>query len=160
MEVQKGGVWPDLLERNSGLLGQDTLKFQSSPLLSGAPNDGTARKLEETKTSGSLPGDPPQANFPHPWGSRAPARRAKALAGSANLYSLCPAPETWGPMCPMFQVAPPEQPVGSITSPCRLGPSGEYGEMKVQQEQTWPELSKIQTTEGRRREERGPSPCR
>lgn len=103
MEVQKGGVWPDLLERNSGLLGQDPLKFQSSPLLSGAPDHRTARKLEETKTSGNLPGDPPQANFPHPWGSRTPAQRAKGPGGISEPVFNLPSSrnqETYVPRAP------------------------------------------------------------
>lgn len=46
MEVQKGGVWPDLFKRNGSLLGgQDPLKFQLPSSL--GPLDGTARKLEK-----------------------------------------------------------------------------------------------------------------
>lgn len=45
-------------------------------------------------------------------------------------------------MCPNSQhVAPPEQTVGSITAHCRLRPSREYRETKLQQEQTWREPS-------------------
>lgn len=59
VEVQKGGVWPDLQGRNSSLLGQDPLKFRLSLLFAGPPDD-----WRKPKTSGNLPGVPPQS--PHP----------------------------------------------------------------------------------------------
>lgn len=73
MEVQKGGVWPDLFKRNGSLLGgQDPLKFQLPSSL--GPLDGTARKLE--KALGAFANSAP-ANFPHPWGCRlGPEKRA------------------------------------------------------------------------------------
>lgn len=87
VEVLKGGVWPDLVERNRSLLGQEPLKFQISSLFSWPLMTGQQEGWRKPKSSENLPGAPPQAIFPHPWGSRTPAREPRALAGSANLHS-------------------------------------------------------------------------
>lgn len=141
VEVQKGGVWPYLLER-TGLLGQDSLKSQSSSLLSGPPHDGTVRKLEETETSGNLPGDPPQALFLHPWGSRTPAQRAKGPGRVSEPVFNLPSCRNQEPYVPQFPTRGTSRAdMGSNAAHCRLRPSREDGETKVQQEQTWREPS-------------------